>query len=110
MKWVQCFFGLFHLRMAILNMVYVLWRAPECGDFAHLNAIIQKLEKHGFTNGKKISNFRATEDLLLTIHKSYIDAWVIEEVRERYRTGMARIPNRGRILLQSTCARKVRSG
>jgi hypothetical protein len=82
LQWVQVFFGLFHLRMAIMNLVYVLWRAPKSEDFPHLNAIIERLHKHGFSNDKKITNFKATEDLMITIYKSYITAWVVDQVQK----------------------------
>lgn len=59
-------FGIFHLRMAIINMLYVLWRAPKCDDFAHLNKIIATLNKNGFTDEKENRDFRDAEDLMTT--------------------------------------------
>ena len=90
LQWVHVFFGLFHLRMAIMNLVYVLWRAPESEDFAHLNAIIERLHKHGFSNDKKITNFKATEDLMVTIYKSYITDGLWIRSKRRSLTGIIR--------------------
>ena len=70
------FFGLFHLQIAFVNNIYSLWRAPKCTDFAHLTAIIKKLQRTAFSDEKKIKNFRAAEDLLITTFTSYIVAWV----------------------------------
>lgn len=75
------FFGLFHLQIAFVNIIYSLWRAPKCTDFAHLTAIIKKLQRTAFTDEKKIKNFRAAEDLLITTFTSYIVAWVTHKYR-----------------------------
>jgi hypothetical protein len=83
LNWVYPFFGLFHLRMAILNLLYTNWRAPGCPDIAHLNEIIVTLTRSGFSNHTKMAHFRETEDLMLIIYISYIAAWVIERFRPK---------------------------
>jgi uncharacterized protein DUF6589 len=83
LNWVYPFFGLFHLRMAILNLLYTNWRAPGCPDIAHLNEIIVTLTRSGFSNHTKMAHFRETEDLMLITYISYIAAWVIERFRSK---------------------------
>ena len=81
-------------------------RAPKSEDFAHLNAIIEKLHKHGFSDAKKITNFKATEDLLITTHKSYIAAWVVDQVRKEIPDWDSRNPQQRKdAAAQILCAR-----
>jgi hypothetical protein len=57
-------FGLFHLRMSFVSMIYLNHHGGTTSkEFSHLNAIIEKLGLHGFKD-TKMHNFRAVEDLL----------------------------------------------
>ena len=71
-------FGLFHLRMAFISMIYLNHHGGTTfKEFSHLNAIIEKLGLHGFKD-TKMHNFRAVEDLLEQAYVLYISAWICE--------------------------------
>lgn len=71
-------FGLFHLRMTFVAMIYLNHHGGTTSkEFSHLNVIIEKLGLHGFKD-TKMHNFRAVEDLLEQAYASYISAWICE--------------------------------
>ena len=79
LKCIWPVFGLFHLRMALINIIYVNHHGGKIAkDFGHLSSMIEKLGLKGF-KPDKITNFRAAEDLLLHAFHSNIAAWIIEQ-------------------------------
>jgi len=72
LKCIWPVFGLFHLRMALVNIIYVNhYGGKMAKDFGHLSTMIEKLGLKGF-KPDKITEFRAAEDLLLHAFHSNI--------------------------------------
>ena len=79
LEYVFPVFGLFHLRMSFVSMIYLNHHGGTISkEFSHLNAIIEKLSLHGFKD-TKMHNFRAVEDLLEQAYASYISPWICEQ-------------------------------
>ena len=77
LKWAWPVFGLFHLRKRLLELIIKEFRGKGAKDFAHLDAMISKVNMKGFRDDK-CEHFRQAEDLVQLGYRSTVSAAVMD--------------------------------
>jgi uncharacterized protein DUF6589 len=77
LRWAWPVFGLFHLRKRLLELIIKEFRGKGSKDFAHLDAMITKVNMKGFRDDK-CEHFRQAEDLVQLGYRSTVSAAIMD--------------------------------
>lgn len=87
LNWAVTVMGLFHLRMAILRMIYKFFSGAEDGrEPCSLNRFRNLLRRTQITS--KVLNFKACEDLVLQVYEGCVIAMAMEQMEKSSLTAL----------------------